>query len=100
MIDQTQRHAIDLLQHTRLKGRRRMADQPAIETGHTVDMPGNQANIVRNDKDAHPRAQLRQAGEQVLLGACVDACRRFIEDQQLGFGRQRPCQQRALQLPP
>ena len=77
-----------------------MADQPAIEAGDTVDMSGNQADIVRNDDDAHPRAQLRKVGEQVLLGMGIHARGRLVEDQQLGFGRQRPCQQRALQLPP
>ena len=76
-----------------------MADQPAIEAGDTVDMPGNQPDIVRNNEDAHPRAQVRQAGEQVLLGTGIHACCGLVENQQLGLGRQRPCQQCTLQLP-
>ena len=79
----------------------RLDDLSGIHDHHPVRHVGDHGEVMRYVNSGGPVLgdELLEGGEYMGLGCHVEACGRFVKDQQSGFARHRDRDADALQLP-
>lgn len=77
---------------------RRMNANDSVHAHNAVDELGDDADIVRRNKNRHALMELLEELVEAFGARRIDVVRRLVEDQQLGVATQRSRDENALSL--